>query len=96
MPMARGGEPHPHMIQAGLDAIPYSHPKLDDWSENFKGVRYFHAASGFEVSGAIDDLWQGRGTGKLIAPPLRSHHWGQVLQHSIHLSCRVVAVGRRH
>jgi RecB family exonuclease len=60
------GEPHPYMIRAGIDAIPYSHPKLDEWRENFKGVRHVHPASGFEVSGAIDDLWQERGTGKLI------------------------------
>jgi RecB family exonuclease len=59
-------EPHPYMIQAGLDAIPYCHPQLDAWRDNFKGVRHVHLASGFEVSGAIDDLWQDRGTGQLI------------------------------
>jgi hypothetical protein len=60
------GEPHPYMVQAGLDAIPFAHPKLDEWRENFKGVRHVHAASGFEVTGAIDDLWQDRRTGQLI------------------------------
>jgi len=60
------GEPHPYMVDAGIDAIPFAHPKLDEWRENFKGVRTLHAASGFELSGAIDDLWQDRTTGKLI------------------------------
>ena len=60
------GEPHPYMVQARIDAIPYEHPNLDAWRENFKGVRYVHSPSSFEVSGAIDDLWQERGTGKLI------------------------------
>ena len=60
------GEPHPYMVQAGLDAIPFAHPKLDEWRENFKGVRHVHPASGFELSGAIDDLWQERGTGRLM------------------------------
>ncbi len=60
------GEPHPYMVEAGIDAIPYAHPKLDEWRENFKGIRHVHPASGFEVTGAIDDLWQDRGTGKLI------------------------------
>jgi hypothetical protein len=60
------GEPHPYMVQAGIDAIPFAHPRLDEWRENFKGVRHVHVPSGFELSGAIDDLWQERGTGRLI------------------------------
>ena len=54
------------MVQAGIEAIPYAHPSLDEWRENFKGVRHFHPTSGFEVSGAIDDLWKDINTGQLI------------------------------
>jgi RecB family exonuclease len=60
------GEPHPYMTKAGLDAIPYAHPKLDEWRQNFKGVRHVHKDSGFDLSGAIDDLWQDRATGDII------------------------------
>ena len=58
--------PHPYMQAVGLDAIPFSHPQLDEWRENFKGVQYVHVASGFRVTGAIDDLWMDRQTNELI------------------------------
>jgi CRISPR/Cas system-associated exonuclease Cas4 (RecB family) len=50
-------EAHPYMIRAGLKAVPFQHEKLDEWRENFKGVRVVHQQSGFELSGAVDDLW---------------------------------------
>jgi PD-(D/E)XK nuclease superfamily len=60
------GEPHPYMVEAGIDAIPYADSRLDDWRENFKGVRVIHEASGFELTGAVDDLWIDRSTQELI------------------------------
>lgn len=60
------GQPHPYMTQAGLSAIPYKHERLDEWRENFKGVRYQHSKSMFELSGAIDDLWIDTNTNELI------------------------------
>ena len=52
------GRPHPLMSGAGLNAVPHAHPQLDAWRANFKGVRSVHEASGFELFGAIDDLWR--------------------------------------
>jgi len=46
---------HPLMTQYGLDAVPFQHPKMDIWRENFKGIDYRHEPTGFTVSGAIDD-----------------------------------------
>lgn len=60
------GQPHPYMVEAGLNAIPYADPRLESWRSNFKGVRVSHAPTGFEVFGAIDDLWIERETGQLI------------------------------
>jgi RecB family exonuclease len=60
------GEPHPYMTAAKINAIPFSHEKLDEWRENFKGVRVIHKPSGFELSGAVDDLWIERDTNELI------------------------------
>lgn len=60
------GEPHPYMVQAGLDAVPHAHPMLETWRSNFKGVRTRHEATNLELFGAIDDLWRDRGTGELI------------------------------
>ena len=48
---------HPIMEQYGVDAIPFSHPKMDVWRENFKGIDYRHPSTGFMVSGAVDDVW---------------------------------------
>jgi len=31
------GEPHPLMTKFGIDAIPYSHEKLNEWRDPFKG-----------------------------------------------------------
>ena len=59
-------EPHPFMREAGINAVPHTHPQLDTWRSNFKGVRALHEPSGFELFGAIDDLWRDRSTGELI------------------------------
>ncbi len=51
------GKPHPLMIKHGIDAIPFAHPDLDEWRQNFKGLQFVHEATNFTVTGAIDDLW---------------------------------------
>jgi len=48
---------HPLQTEFGVDAIPYQHPDLDIWRDNFKGVAYDHPQHGFTVSGAVDDVW---------------------------------------
>lgn len=60
------GIPHPLLLEAGIAAIPAQHPQLEIWRQNFKGVRVPHPASGFEVFGAIDDLWKDNETGEFI------------------------------
>jgi len=60
------GVPHPLITAAGIDAVPYPHPQLADWRNNFRGVRTVHEKSNFELFGAIDDLWRDRGTGEFI------------------------------
>jgi len=52
------GTPHPLMKQNGIDAVPFAHDKMDEWREALRGgVRYVHPATGFDVTGAVDDLW---------------------------------------
>lgn len=48
---------HPLMKAYGIDAVPYAHKELDTWRENFKGVEVKHAATGFTIAGAVDDVW---------------------------------------
>lgn len=53
-------EPHPLFSQYGIDAIPFSHAKIDEWRETLKGLQVEHKPSGFLVTGAVDDIWQNR------------------------------------
>ena len=48
---------HPLMAHYKVDAVPFSHDKMDEWRENFKGVQFHHKASNFIVTGAVDDVW---------------------------------------
>lgn len=50
-------EPHPLMKTYGINAVPFSHPKMDEWRNNFKGVRTLHEPTNFLVFGAVDDIW---------------------------------------
>ena len=54
------------MLEAGADAIPFSDYRLDEWRENFKGVRVLHKDTGFELTGAVDDIWIDQKTNELI------------------------------
>ena len=51
------GKPHPLMKHYGVDAVPYAHIKLNEWRENFKGIRFLHEPTNFLVTGAVDDIW---------------------------------------
>ncbi len=62
----RLGQPHPYMTEAGLNAVPYADSRLESWRNNFKGVRALHEQSGFEVFGAVDDVWIDRESGQLV------------------------------
>lgn len=51
------GEPHPLMVENKIDAIPFAHPDLDKWRENFVGIQYHHSSTNFMITGAVDDIW---------------------------------------
>lgn len=51
------GKPHPLMVKHGIDAIPFNHPDLEEWRQNFKGLQVLHKASNLILTGAVDDLW---------------------------------------
>jgi len=48
---------HPIMEKYGVDALPFQHPQMDTWRENFEGVQYVHPSTGMIISGAVDDIW---------------------------------------
>jgi hypothetical protein len=46
---------HPLLVKSSLDFVPFDHPDIDIWRENFKGIRCTY--KGYEFSGAVDDVW---------------------------------------
>lgn len=50
-------QPHPLMLDNQIKAIPYSHPDLNSWRENFVGVQFLHKPTNLLIFGAVDDLW---------------------------------------
>ena len=50
-------KPHPYMIEAEIDAVPFTHEKLDEWRHTFTGVQALHAPTNLIVFGAVDDVW---------------------------------------
>ena len=53
----REKSPHPLMTEFGIDAVPFSHPLLETWRENFQGIQVLHEQTRFLFTGAIDDVW---------------------------------------
>lgn len=50
-------EVHPLVAAAGLDLVPFKHPDLDLWRNNFKGVEFKSEDGRFVIAGAVDDVW---------------------------------------
>jgi len=48
---------HPFMEQFGIDAIPFDHPQMNIWRENFVGIQYVHKPTNLLIFGAVDDIW---------------------------------------
>lgn len=65
------GSKHPLHEQYGVDAVPFVHADMDLWRDNFKGIECKHAATGFTVSGAVDDIWV-NSAGELIVVDYKS------------------------
>lgn len=46
---------HPLVADAGLDLVPFAHPDIDIWRDTRNGIKT--VARGFEIMGAVDDVW---------------------------------------
>ncbi len=55
--LRKKGEAHELMKKYKVDAIPYEHPDMDIWRDNFKGKEYLHEGTNLIITGAIDDIW---------------------------------------
>jgi hypothetical protein len=54
--LRKEGKPHELMDKFGITALPYDNPELEQWRNNFNGIRYIHS-NGIVFFGAVDDLW---------------------------------------
>ena len=57
---------HPIMVEHGINAVPFQHPQIDEWRENFVGMQFIDERTNLKITGAVDDIWQMRESGKLI------------------------------
>lgn len=48
---------HPLQASYGIDAVPFQHPNMDQWRENFVGVQVLHQPTNLIITGAVDDIW---------------------------------------
>ena len=52
------GSAHPLMKEYGIDAIPFSHDKLDEWRDALRrGIKHHHGNTNLIIRGGIDDVW---------------------------------------
>jgi hypothetical protein len=52
------GTQHPLAKAYGLDAVPLSHAKMDEWRDALRnGVKTVHQKTGITVRGGVDDIW---------------------------------------
>lgn len=50
--------PHPVMITHMIEAVPFDHPEINSWRQNFIGIQHHHQATDLLIFGAVDDIWQ--------------------------------------
>jgi len=54
----RQSSEHPIFNKYGLQVVPHQHTEIEDWRNNFKGIRYLDEVTNLEVFGAVDDVWE--------------------------------------
>ena len=55
--LRKKGHAHDLMKKYKINAIPFDHPDIDQWRNNFVGKQYLHEGTNLLIFGAIDDLW---------------------------------------
>ncbi|MDH7476428.1 MAG: PD-(D/E)XK nuclease family protein [Microgenomates group bacterium] len=59
--LRRDKKPHALMNRYNIKAVPYNHPDLFIWRDDFnkfEGKTYYHKETNLIISGIIDDIWQ--------------------------------------
>lgn len=57
---------HPLMKAYGVEAVPFEHPKMDEWRDSLRrGITYPFPETDLIITGGVDDIWVNQG-GQLI------------------------------
>lgn len=52
------GTKHPLMETYGIDAVPFQHPKMDEWRDSrYRGITYRVPNTNVIITGGVDDVW---------------------------------------
>ncbi len=68
-------KPHPLMAYYKIDAIPFWHPNLHTWRDDFNkkiGASTLHKKTNLNICGIIDDIWQNTKTEELYIADYKS------------------------
>lgn len=58
--LRKNGDAHEIMKKYGIEAVPFQHPDLPEWRDDFHkylGAYVVHRKTNFKVSGIVDDIW---------------------------------------
>jgi hypothetical protein len=50
-------QPHELMKLYKIKAVPFKHPEMDTWRNNFVGQQFLHRQTNLLIFGAVDDIW---------------------------------------
>ena len=64
-------KPHPLFEKHNIDAVPFKHPDIDVWRNNFQGIRFISEVHQYNFGGAIDDVWE-KPNGQLIISDVKT------------------------
>ena len=52
------GTSHPMMKAYGIDAVPFQHPKMEEWRDSLRaGITHHHEQTNLILTGGVDDVW---------------------------------------
>lgn len=70
--LRENGEAHELMKKYGINAVPFKHPNIDIWRNNFQGASYLHKETNLKICGAIDDIWINKDNNELYIVDYKS------------------------
>jgi hypothetical protein len=48
---------HPALLELDCDFVPFQHPDIDNWRNNFQGINFYDKPNNLHLYGAVDDIW---------------------------------------